>query len=203
MRHRIVQYQGRRYSIRMDNLVWLRLEEISQNQGIRLNQLIGQIAGGVVDETSLTGALRNFCLRQTIEQLQRAEQQLTEMENVVQGLPIGSFVEACPAPAILVDRTKTVARINRPALQWLGLAERDILGHGIEEYLQIRCAIDLDKILENLDKGKITTHLGRVIYVRPGRVVTAKASVCPGRIDREAGSSCVIMVDPGIAGQVH
>jgi predicted DNA-binding ribbon-helix-helix protein len=60
MRHRIVQFEGRRYSVKLEPIWWERLEDLSQQQGLRLNQLLGQVARGSTEEANLTAEIRSY-----------------------------------------------------------------------------------------------------------------------------------------------
>jgi predicted DNA-binding ribbon-helix-helix protein len=195
MRHRIVQHQGRRYSLKLDPVVWDRLEELAQDRGLRLNQLIGEVAGSAIEESNLTNALRNFCMTATLDRLREVERDLEERRFTSQGVPIAVIVDACPAPVLAVSRTQIIQRANLAAQHWMGAEESTLVGKPIANYIQIRCQVPIDKILEEFDNGLHRIFQGRILYLRPGRVVTARVNICPGTFDRDAGSSFLIMVD--------
>src|SRR5262249_29951211 len=50
MRHRILQYEGRRYSLKLDTIVWEVLEDLAQQSGRRLNELVARIAEDAGDD---------------------------------------------------------------------------------------------------------------------------------------------------------
>jgi len=197
MRHRIVQHRGRRYSLKLDPVLWDRLEELAQDRGLRLNQLIGEVASGIAEESSLTNALRNFCLTATMARLHELEREVEERSLTSQGVPIGVIVDACPAPVLAVSRAQIIQRANQAAQHWMGADEAALVGKPIGNYVQIRCQIPLDKILEEFDNGQHRVFQGRILYLRPGRVVTARVNICPGSFDRDLGSAFLIMVDRG------
>jgi predicted DNA-binding ribbon-helix-helix protein len=197
MRHRIVQHLRRRYSLKLDALLWERLEELAQDRGLRLNQLIGEVASGISEESNLTNALRNFCMTATLTRLRELERELEDRSLTSQGVPIGVIVDACPAPILAVSRSQIIQRANQPAQHWMGAEESTLVGKPIGSYVQIRCQVPLDKILEEFDNGLHRIFQGRILYLRPGRVVTARINICPGTFDRDAGSSFLIMVDRG------
>lgn len=200
MRHRIVQHQGRRFSIKLDPVVWDRLEELAQDRGLRLNQLVGEIGLGVPPTANLTNALRNFCMAATLDRLQEAERELDERNLTSQGVPIGVIVDACPSPVIAVSRGQVIQRANAAAQHWMGADEAALVGKPLTNYIQVRCQMPLDKILEEFDNGSHRIFQGRILYLRPGRVVTARINLCPGSFDRVGGTSFLIMVDRGPGG---
>lgn len=199
MRHRIVQHLGRRYSLKLDALLWERLEELAQDRGLRLNQLIGEVASGISEEINLTNALRNFCMTATLARLRELERELEERSLTSEGVPLGVIVDACPAPVLAVSRGQIIQRANQVAQRWMGAEEAGLVGKPIGNYFQIRCQIPLDKILEEFDNGLHRVFQGRILYLRPGRVVTARVNICPGTFDRDAGTSFLIIVDRGPA----
>jgi predicted DNA-binding ribbon-helix-helix protein len=197
MRHRIVQFEGRRYSIKLEDIWWQRLEDLAQQQGLRLNQLVGQVAHGATDEGNLTAALRSFCLSTTLDQLHRVERELEERSLTSQGVPLGLIVDACPTPVLMVSHSQAIQRANLPAQQWLGVDAAALVGRIIGHYIQVKAQIPLDKILQEFEAGAHHVYQGRIVYLRPGRVVTARANICPGAIDPVAGSSFLILIDRG------
>jgi predicted DNA-binding ribbon-helix-helix protein len=200
MRHRIVQHRGRRFSIKLDPVVWDRLEGLAQDRGLRLNQLVGEIAVGVPPTANLTNALRNFCMTATLDRLQETERELDERSLTSQGVPIGVIVDACPSPVIAVSRAQLIQRTNAAAQHWMGTDEAALVGKPLNNYIQVRCQMPLDKILEEFDNGSHRIFQGRILYLRPGRVVTARVNLCPGSFDRGGGNSFLIMVDRGPGG---
>src|ERR1700741_4426321 len=64
MRHRILQYEGRRYSLKLDTIMWEILEELVERSDLRLNELVARVAEDVGDDAGVTGALRLDCLKE-------------------------------------------------------------------------------------------------------------------------------------------
>jgi predicted DNA-binding ribbon-helix-helix protein len=197
MRHRIVQFEGRRYSVKLEPIWWERLEDLSQQQGLRLNQLIGHVARNATEEVNLTAAIRSYCLSRTLEQLNRVEGELEERSLTNQGVPLGLIVDACPSPTLMVSHNQSIQRANQAAVQWLGIDAAALIGRMIGHYIQIKSQIPLDKILQEFENGAHHVYHGRIVYLRPGRVVTARANICPGVIDPVGGSSFLLLVDRG------
>ena len=59
MAHRILQHAGRRYSLKLDEIVWETLEELAEDGGLRLNELVARVAQETGGDAGLTNALRN------------------------------------------------------------------------------------------------------------------------------------------------
>ncbi|HLB80344.1 MAG TPA: ribbon-helix-helix domain-containing protein, partial [Dongiaceae bacterium] len=70
MRHRIIQFKGRRFSVKLDDVVWRSLEELAAEAGLRLNRLVAQVARDAAG-AGVTAALRRFCLEQALARAKR------------------------------------------------------------------------------------------------------------------------------------
>lgn len=195
VRHRIVQHRGRRYSIKLEDTVWQTLDSIAENLGIRLNQLIGQVAGGLSENSSLTAALRTFCLERTLDRIVALQQDLDDRSLVAHGIPIATIVEACPSPCLLVQVPDQIMRINEAARVWFGADDSALIGRALGHYLQIRSKPRLEEILDGYRSGDIRSHGARVVYLRPGRLVMARASICPAVLSEGDDMLYLVMID--------
>jgi predicted DNA-binding ribbon-helix-helix protein len=195
VRHRIVQHRGRRYSIKLEEPVWQTLDSVAEGLGIRLNQLIGQVAGGLSENTSLTAALRMLCLERSLDRVAALQQDLDDRALVSRGIPIASIIEACPSPCLLVRIPDEIIRINEPARTWFGAEGDSLLGKSLSHYLQIRSKPKFSEILATYLAGDTRNHTIRVVYLRPGRLVMARASVCPAMIGNEQELLYLVMID--------
>jgi predicted DNA-binding ribbon-helix-helix protein len=195
VRHRIVQHRGRRYSIKLEEAVWHTLDVIADGLGVRLNQLIGQVAGGLSDNSSLTAALRLFCLEQSLERIAVLERDLNNRSLVSSGVPLASIIEACPSPCLLVRAPDEILRINEPGRAWFGTDGEALVGKSLSHYLQIRCKPKLAEVLDAYANGDTTTYPARVVYLRPGRLVMAKASLCPALVSTDGLPVYLLMID--------
>lgn len=195
VRHRIVQHRGRRYSIKLEEPVWRTLDSIAEGLGVRLNQLIGQVAGGLSENTSLTAALRAFCLEQSLERIAVLQQDLDDRALVSRGVPIASIVEACPAPCLLVRVPDEIVRINEAARTWFGADGEALIGKSLSHYLQVRSKPKLSEILASYAGGDTRIHVVRVVYLRPGRLVMARASICPALVGVQQDPLYLVMID--------
>jgi predicted DNA-binding ribbon-helix-helix protein len=195
VRHRIVQHRGRRYSIKLEEPVWQTLDTIAEGLGIRLNQLVGQVAGGLSENTSLTAALRMFCLERSLDRIAALQQDLDDRALVSRGIPIASIVEACPSPCLLVRLPDEIIRINEPARTWFGTEGDTLLGKSLSHYVQIRSKPKFSDILAAYLAGDTRSHAVRVVYLRPGRLVMARASMCPAMVGGDQELLYLVMID--------
>jgi len=59
---RILQLDGKRYSLRLEHEFWAALEAIASRRKLRLNRLVAEIASRRSGDTNLSSLLRVFCL---------------------------------------------------------------------------------------------------------------------------------------------
>lgn len=200
MRHRIVQYRGKRYSLKLHDLVWRSLEETARGSGMRLNQLVARIAADSADESSITGALRLFCLERALDRAAALERRLDELRLTARGAPLALIAEACPVPCLILSEDHRIHRANAAAAEWMSTTPDALAGKAVEHYLQIKSATPLDEIVRRYRTGDRSVAALRVVYFRPGRVVMARAAVCPAEVGEGGAASYLMFIDPGASG---
>lgn len=199
MRHRIIQHAGRRFSVKLEDVVWNSLEELAAQSGMRLNQLVAQIASRAGDGANLTGSLRQYCLESALQRIKELERQLEDQRLSRGGVPITLFAEACPAPCLIVDAEHKMMRANAAACEWMGTSEEALIGKSVQHYFQIKSATSLDEIVSQYGASVFSTFSARIVYVRPGRLVVARAKICPGTVRGPGDLAYLILVDTGRA----
>jgi predicted DNA-binding ribbon-helix-helix protein len=197
MRHRIIQHAGRRFSVKLDDRVWHSLESLAAESGLRLNQLVAQVADQAGDGANLTGSLRQYCLEEALKRIKELERDAEDRRLGAGGVPITLFAEACPAPCLVVDSVHNVLRANDAAQEWMGTSEEALLGKSVKHYFQIKSATPLDEIVRQYGAGGLKVFTARIVYVRPGRLVVARAKICPGVVRALDDLAYLILVDTG------
>lgn len=193
-RHRIVQHAGRRYSVKLDETVWEALEVFAGEQELRLNELVALIDRQRDPQHSLTEAIRLYCLRRALERVRVLARRVEEQALTTTGVPLGLIVDSCPAPCLLVAQDQTILRVNAAAQKWMGAAADALAGKSLDHYLQIRSVPPLSEIMAAFGRGELASHAARVVYLRPGRVVMARATLCPASYEQGA-FSYLVMID--------
>jgi hypothetical protein len=153
------------------------------------------VAGGLSENTSLTAALRMFCLERSLDRIAALQQDLDDRALVSRGIPIASIVEACPSPCLLVRLPDEIIRINEPARTWFGTEGDTLLGKSLSHYVQIRSKPKFSDILAAYLGGDTRSHAVRVVYLRPGRLVMARASMCPAMVGGDQELLYLVMID--------
>lgn len=197
MRHRIIQHAGRRFSVKLDDTVWHSLESLAVGSGLRLNQLVAQVADQAGDGANLTGSLRQYCLEEALKRIKELERDAEDRRLGAGGVPVTLFAEACPSPCLIVDSGHHMLRANDAAQEWMGTSEEALLGKSVQHYFQIKSATPLDEIVRQYGAGVLKVFTARIVYVRPGRLVVARAKICPGAVRAPDDLAYLILVDTG------
>lgn len=197
MRHRIIQHAGRRFSVKLDDVVWQSLESLAAEGGLRLNQLVAQVADEAGEGANLTGSLRQRCLEEALKRIKELEREAEDRQLAAGGVPIPLFAEASPAPCLIVDSGHKVLRANVAAQEWMGASEEALLGKSVQHYFQIKSTVPLDEIVRRYGAGELKVFTARIVYVRPGRLVVARARICPGVVRAPDDLAYLILVDTG------
>jgi len=197
VKHRIVQLSGRRYSIKLEQGFWNFLEESAKKSGLRLNQLVGQLAANHPTEIGFAAALRLYCLSEARNRLGSAEEQLQKAALATGTTDLSSIVGACPAPCVVLAQDRTIQLVNEAFARWLNADHAALIGKPVEHFFQIRGHFRLDELWAKFGSGLTSAVPAKLAYVAPGRVVVAKANLCAAAIKGPDDFSCLIMLDHG------
>lgn len=195
IRHRIVQFANRRYSIKLEQDFWAFLEETARRQGKRLNQLVAQLAFEHPSGLGLAGALRLFCLNEARTRLELAEAEAEKAQLATGTTDLTAIVGACPAPCVVLDQDRVIRLLNENFARWLNADREALQGKPIEHFFQIRGHFRLDELWRRFGQGFTAAVPAKLAYVAPGRVVVAKAHLCAAAIKSPEDFSCLIMLD--------
>lgn len=195
IKHRIVQFANRRYSIKLEQDFWVFLEETARRQGQRLNQLVAALASDHPSTLGFAAALRLFCLNEARARLGAAEKEVEKAALATGTTDLTSIVGACPAPCVVLDQDRTIRLLNENFARWLNADREALQGKPIEHFFQIRGHFRLDELWGRFGQGFTTAVPAKLAYVAPGRVVVAKAHLCAAAIKGPEEFSCLIMLD--------
>jgi predicted DNA-binding ribbon-helix-helix protein len=185
MAHRILQHAGRRYSLKLDEIVWETLEELAEDGGLRLNELVARVAQETGDEAGLTSALRNYCLRELRRRLAQRDAAIKALTLTSRGVPAALLAQACPTPCFLIGDAQIIQEANEPAQKWMSTPATSLIGKIVDHYLQIKSVPPIEEIVRQFREGARRLFAARVLHLRPGRLVMARANLCPAMIDAE------------------
>lgn len=168
-RPRIVQYRNKRYSVRLEPIYWQTLEVLADRQRMRLGRFVATLAEGY-DGQNFSSYLRVFCMLEGEQALAREALGPTH-----HGLL--DVVTNCPNPGIILSRYRTVIAYNSAFGEWLGPADVAVVGAELTTLVQVRTRQSLTEVWQDLVSGREPRAEAKLLYVAPGRVNAAQATI--------------------------
>ncbi|MGH6930979.1 MAG: ribbon-helix-helix domain-containing protein, partial [Dongiaceae bacterium] len=169
--------------LKLDDVVWQSLDELAAEAKLRLNELVAKIAATCADQENLTGALRLYCLTEIKAQNRELEREVRTLALTGQGVPAALFAQACPSPCLVIGAGNLIQYVNEPAQKWMSAQESALINTNVEHYFQIKSVPLLPEIVQKFSEGARKVFPTRLVHVRPGRLVMARANICPAMIN--------------------
>lgn len=175
--------------------MWQVLEELAAEAGLRLNELVAQVATDNTDEGGLTNALRSYCIQALRERSAGLANELKGLRLATRGVPAALYAEACPVPCLLIGRDQVILDLNEPAQRWMSAPGQTLVGRKVDHYLQIKSVPAIEEIIRQFQGGVRKVFTARILHVRPGRLVMARGSLCPAIVDGSQELAYFLFVD--------
>ena len=166
---RIVQYRNKRYSVRLEPIYWQTLEVLSDRHRKRLGRFVAELAEGY-DGPNFSSYLRVFCMLEGEQALARETLGPTH-----HGLL--DVVTYCPNPGVILSRYRTVIAYNSSFGEWLGPADVAVVGAELTTLVQVRTRRSLNDVWQDLVSGREPKAEAKLLFVAPGRVNAAQATI--------------------------
>ena len=166
---RIVQYRNKRYSVRLEPIYWQTLEVLADRQRMRLGRFVAELAENY-EGPNFSSYLRVFCMLEGEQALARETLGPTH-----HGLL--DVVTNCPTPGVILSRYRTVIAYNQPFGEWLGPADVAVIGAELTTLVQVRTRRSLNDVWQDLISGREPKADAKLLYVAPGRVNAAQATI--------------------------
>jgi predicted DNA-binding ribbon-helix-helix protein len=166
---RIVQYRNKRYSVRLEPIYWQTLEVLADRKRIRLGRFVAELAENY-EGPNFSSYLRVFCMLEGEQALARETLGPTH-----HGLL--DVVTNCPNPGLILSRYRTVIAYNGAFGEWLGPADVAVVGAELTTLVQVRTRRSLTDVWQDLVDGREPKAEAKLLYVAPGRVNAAQATI--------------------------
>lgn len=171
LKPRVVQWNQKRYSLRLEPVFWRSLERQAASRSIRLNQLVGRLAEEV-GEGSLASRLRQYCLAQA--EAQGAQTALSARQEDILGL-----FDQSPSPAALLAQNGSIRRLNAAFAARFEGAEARFLGKSFLRSFQVQTSMPLSRAWQGFVEGRRDPVSGRLAHIARGRVSSATIKLHP------------------------
>ncbi len=169
---RILQLDGKRYSLRLEHEFWAVLEQIAERRHLRLNRLIADIANKCPPESNLSSTLRVFCLTE----IQRAG--TTRGAGLDRGNVL-ALADSAPTPCLVIDADQTIIGINEAMLCWSNLARDALMDGKVTDHFRFQTDGDAETLWARLAEEGAPSERAIMVNITPGRVLAADALLVP------------------------
>lgn len=183
---RILQFEGKRYSLRLEPPFWEALQASADRRRTRLNRLVADVVGRIEPGGNLASALRVHCLRD-VEGLAQARAFAADRTSVL------ALVESAPAPCLVLAHDQRIAAVNGPFVTWLGRSAEDLVGDHVLRHFRFRGIRSLEELWRGLGRHWFLPEASRIINIEPGRVLAANARLVPVLTGRDR-PACLVWV---------
>jgi len=192
---RILQADGRRYSLKLEGSFWDALALAARERGVKLGRLIADLAAERPGEGNLASRLRVFCLMEA-ERRSRAGAEAASHASLSAGATnVETLVELCPASCLVMTRDRRIVRVNGAFGRWYGSAYVNLPGKTLDHFFKLRMASSYESVMAAFETGTVQAAKAHLLYVVPGRVVAGAARLMPvARVNADE-FSVLIMVD--------
>ncbi len=179
---RILQLEGKRYSLRLEHEFWTALEAIASRRKLRLNHLVAEIASHRPSDSNLSSTLRVFCLGEM-------ERATAGRSLALDSASITALVEAAPMPGLLLDADQIVLAANEAFLHWSGFKRALLLRQKLAAQFRLQGASSFDGLWSRPIREEET----RIVGIMPGRILAAEAKLVP-MLSARGRRLCVVWV---------
>ena len=179
---RILQLDGKRYSLRLEHEFWAALEAIASRRKLRLNRVVAEIALHRSDGNNLSSLLRVFCLGEI-------ERGTARRALALDRASIMALIEAAPAPGLLLDTEQRVLAANGAFLHWSSVERALLLRQNLAAHFRLESASSFESLWARPTREE-ETH---IISVVPERGLAARARLVP-LLSARGRRVCVVWV---------
>lgn len=178
-KQRILQADGRRYSLKLEPAFWSALAEAARERGVKLGRLVADLAAQGPRGANLASQLRLFCLAEASRLHQEAEEAARRAGLSLGSTDVDTLVEICPAPCLIMARDRRILRVNTGFGGWYGSAYVNLPGKALDHFFKLRMDMGYEALVAAFGAGQINASRAHLLYVAPGRVVSSPARLMP------------------------
>jgi len=191
---RIVQADGRRYSLRLEPEFWTALERAAKDRGVRLGRLVAGIAKEAAPGANLASRLRLFCLDAADRRAGKLHDSLQEATRSSGDTDIAVLVDSLPIPAVVIGGAGEIKHFNGGFGRWFGPGHPQLVGKPFDFFMKLRTQQPFEQIRRAFGERRLAMALGHVMYVSPGRVAAAPCRLVPVQHQPSGAHSCLVML---------
>src|SRR5688572_3059395 len=154
-KQRILQADGRRYSLKLEPAFWATLSEAAEERGLKLGRLVADLAAAAPRGGNLASQLRLFCLAELGRRRQGAEAEARHASLPAGSTDIDTLVEICPAPCLIVARDRRILRANEAFGRWYGSGYVNLPGKSLDHFFRLKMASGYEAMIAAFGSGQV------------------------------------------------
>jgi predicted DNA-binding ribbon-helix-helix protein len=167
-----------RTSIKLEPEFWQYLREIADTRRIRLSALVNEVAAAAADRNNLASTLRTFAILHARNSSCDLKERVEMLTLVGSSDDLSRVFDACPLPALILDRERAIREFNRAFALWLNLDRDATVGQKLDHIMILR-GQSLPERWQALYAGRGSRVHFNATYLSPGKVRTSQAIAVP------------------------
>jgi predicted DNA-binding ribbon-helix-helix protein len=185
LEHRIVQADGKRFSIKLESGFWRGLQEASADRQVRLNHLVAAVAAQAPPTMNLASRLRVFCLA-------TLRARLTSATYVATRSSLMAVIESAPSPCLMLSASQVTVAVNSSFRGWFGTGVEQVIGRPVLRDFRFKARRSFEEIWGEFAQGRTADEGARMINFAPGRVLAANVTLAPVALAGKARFACLV-----------
>ncbi len=182
---RIIQADGRRYSIKLEVGFWNALRRIADDRRMRLNRLISAIAREPRPTGNFSSALRVFCLHEM-------EQRLAHVAFAASKTSLLTLAGTAPAPCLVLAANQQIAAMSPAFAAWFGEGAESLIGRPVLRHFRFRAKRQFEAMWNDFARGQMQRESAHIIHFSTGRVLTASVQMVPVETKGKSRFMCAV-----------
>lgn len=126
---RVVQYNKKRYSLRLEQLFWDTLHDLASSENKRVGQIVAELAAQY-SGNNFSSYVRVYCLL-TI-------QRLSSLQSKEKQSPAADIFKTSPSPGLIINHNGIIIEMNNAFNKWMGMDKQFINGQFTDFFTPLR-----------------------------------------------------------------
>ena len=171
---RILQVDGRRFSLRLEACFWDALTDLATDAGTRVNRLVAEIDARRPPGSNLSSAIRAHCV-------EALKDRIVRLSSLAGRTSLLQLVHSAPAPGLMIAADQTVIAANERFVKWLDVPAKEFVGQPLLRHFRFRASAsaEAENVWDRLAAAGATEQKARIIHIAPGRVLAGNALIVP------------------------
>lgn len=169
---RILQADGRRFSLRLEPCYWDALAEIAAETATRVSRLVAEIDARRPAGSNLCSTIRAYCLA-------ALQDRILSLSSAAGRTNLLQILHSAPTPGLMLGADQTIVAANESFVKWMNVPAEEFMRQPVLRHFRFRAAASADDIWDRLAAPGAKEQKARIIHISPGRVLAGNALIVP------------------------